>query len=373
MRRFVSFVLAAALVIASAIPAAATSYPQDEVIVSYKPYIGYIGGSSVSRDWSVATTYSALDRFPLLLSSDYTYPLKLVSSSATWLYCRYTSASSSSVMISAGSAVRFIIPAQSIIRIANRDSDGVVINNFVASYYCRVVFYGTGSTVIYTSDTYSFNNTSSNEFLIDSDVITDDVRRISIDFCVPFASNNFPEMRPGTGRIGVDFDAVTVKSFPVPVYDLLSSILSFLQSILSFLTNIVDAILSIPQTIIDLLSDLLKFLFIPTEEDLSSIIDDFSSNFKEKLGFLWECSEVVVDFWSNLTASSETSTIDFPGLSIAFPGGTFTLPAQAVPIWPSGISALQAPVRLGTTIVLVFLWLRGLLHRVEQILNPGGD
>lgn len=87
----------------------------------------------------------------------------------------------------------------------------------------------------------------------------------------------------------------------------------------------------------------------------------------DRLGFVGTVIQVPVKIFEGLT-SADDSSIDFPGVSVALPGGNFEIPAYSLDLWEN-FPALETPVRTGCTFVVVLLWLRGCKSIYERIVH----
>lgn len=84
-----------------------------------------------------------------------------------------------------------------------------------------------------------------------------------------------------------------------------------------FFGNIINTITSIPKMILDGLVDILKKVFIPSEEFFKNFMKDIGDFFKNKLGFLYTPIDVVTKFFERINSlSSGNSTITIPEVRI---------------------------------------------------------
>lgn len=91
---------------------------------------------------------------------------------------------------------------------------------------------------------------------------------------------------------------------------LLSSIIEFLQSIL-------NGILSLPANIASAIGNVLQSLFVPSQDFLTMIQQEFEVLLSERLGFLYTAGTMITDFAGDmLTAINGTATyaFEFPGI-----------------------------------------------------------
>ena len=89
------------------------------------------------------------------------------------------------------------------------------------------------------------------------------------------------------------------------------------QETKGLLGSIIDGILSLPQTIIDLLSDLIKFLFVPDDTFIQDWVDDLQTWFETKFGVLalpFTLMTTLIGAFSS--AGSGDVSLVFPSFSI---------------------------------------------------------
>lgn len=199
---------------------------------------------------------------------------------------------------------------------------------------------------------------------------------ISLYIPISYVNSNWSNSHVGVGFSRDNDSIIVVTTFSTATTGLLNGIIDMLQSIVDAvealpdtLSNIVSAISSLPDLIITGIYN----LFIPSEESLQSLYDDFQALLSEHLGAVWQVFDVVFNIFNSLIITTDASTIDFPGITVNLPEGSFVLvPASSVSIVPSGFDAFFAFVRIGVTAIIVFAWLRGLMFRLSVILGGEG-
>lgn len=161
------------------------------------------------------------------------------------------------------------------------------------------------------------------------------------------------------------------------IVDTIAGIPDMLQSIGDTLSGIPDQISTIIRSISNLpyyISSYLMELFLPSADDLDDCYNDFDALLSDKLGAVWQVFDVCLGVFQGLLSASEDSSVDFPGLTIDLPSGSYKiLPSGSVSIWPAGFGALETAVRTGVTAVIVLAWCKGLLARMHAILGAGGS
>lgn len=97
------------------------------------------------------------------------------------------------------------------------------------------------------------------------------------------------------------------------------------KGILGTLKSVFDSIVSLPGKIVDLLLDGLKSLFIPTEEQLTEVIQS-SSDLAENFGFIGQSMNFMINLFVSLTSTVQsTGCITLPEATIEFSKSTLDM------------------------------------------------
>lgn len=91
----------------------------------------------------------------------------------------------------------------------------------------------------------------------------------------------------------------------------------------------------------------------------------------DRLGFVGTALSVPAAIFEGITGE-EDSTIEFPGVSVELPGGTFTIPSGSVNLWQN-FPAMETPVRTGCTFVCILAWLHGVHALYGRIVHGDKD
>ena len=137
---------------------------------------------------------------------------------------------------------------------------------------------------------------------------------------------------------------------------LLNSIIAFLQSIINGIGNIGTAIVELPGRIATALIEGIKSLFIPDQEDVENLKDQYETLLSTRLGFIWQAGEWIISFGSDLLSAlsggSEAEFV-FPGVGFDMNGEHYQLIAeQTVDFDANGIVTVIRPF-VGTIVALV--------------------
>ena len=128
-----------------------------------------------------------------------------------------------------------------------------------------------------------------------------------------------------------------------------------LSSILGWLSNLWDAIISLPGNIANLILDGLSALFLPSEEDILLLQENYSFLFSERLGFIWQGFDWLLNFFSSFVdvlSSSSDYEFEFPGISVPMNGETVVIVEPASVSLNNDVMNVLRPV-CGTIVSLI--------------------
>lgn len=128
-----------------------------------------------------------------------------------------------------------------------------------------------------------------------------------------------------------------------------------LSSILGWLSNLWDAIISLPGNIANLILDGLSALFLPSEEDILVLQENYSFLFSERLGFIWQGFDWLLNFFSSFVdvlSSSSDYEFEFPGISVPMNGETVVIVEPASVSLNNDVMNVLRPV-CGTIVSLI--------------------
>ena len=92
---------------------------------------------------------------------------------------------------------------------------------------------------------------------------------------------------------------------------------SLLGGILEFLQNILNGILSLPANIASAIGNILQSLFVPSQDFLTMIRQEFEVLLSDRLGFLYQAGTMITDFATGIydqLNSSYDMEFEFPGI-----------------------------------------------------------
>lgn len=139
------------------------------------------------------------------------------------------------------------------------------------------------------------------------------------------------------------------------------------------LGSIIDGILSIPGKIIDLLSDLLKSLFVPDDTFIQNWVNDLQSWFEQKFGIL------ALPFTFLTTLIGAFSSAGSGDVSLVFPGfeivGHEVWADQTVDMASilQPFEVIVTAIRMALGVVLLGAFIHYLQALYDRVLGAGGD
>ena len=137
-----------------------------------------------------------------------------------------------------------------------------------------------------------------------------------------------------------------------------------------FLENIFKSLGELPGKIWQYISDGLKSLFVPDEQEMVAYKDKWDELLAERFGAVYQAASLIVDSWSDVQESTQTHTIDMPEVTIPLPeGNKFSFGGFAVQIVPSGFNPLVISVKSAIGIVCTFLFINGLRKRYDEVMG----
>lgn len=136
------------------------------------------------------------------------------------------------------------------------------------------------------------------------------------------------------------------------------------------LSNVFSAITDLPSKIWEFIENGLKSLFIPDEEFMTDYKDRWESSLAEKLGAVWQASNVIFGAWDSVMEADEQDMITMPEVTIPLPSNeSFSFGGFDVPIVPDGFDALVMAVKSIVGIGCTLMFINGLRKRYESIMG----
>lgn len=244
--------------------------------------------------------------------------------------------------------------------------------------------FGSGSADFYrpnSSNTYSFDNWTMEEvgtytnryYSSENMTATYDTDRMKFFFSATATD---------TGESSVLYP-LTIEISEVSSSGLLGGIIEWIKSIWEGIKNlpgnIANAIKGFFDSIVTALTNLgnfiidgIKNLFIPSEEDITKMKDQWDNLLADRFGALYQVVELISDYASSFTKQSKY-TITFPSISIPLAGSTFEFGGWEVKVVPNGFSAVFESLKLITSVACTILFVNGMKKRFEKLMGGADD
>ena len=147
----------------------------------------------------------------------------------------------------------------------------------------------------------------------------------------------------------------------------LSSIIEWLRSIRDGISGVVSAIISLPGQIWDFIESGLKALFIPDQDQMIDFNNAMDELLADRLGALYQGTNMVVDFLMSLGTYEQQSTIRFPGLDMSDFGIPFVMEPQEVEIIPDAFDFIVDSIKFIVNVLATILFVNSLKRRLEKV------
>lgn len=144
---------------------------------------------------------------------------------------------------------------------------------------------------------------------------------------------------------------------------------SLLDNIIGWLSDIKDSIVNLPQLIWGYISDGLKSLFIPTEEEMTAIKTDWENLFRDRFGALYEAGEIISTFMDNFTYMGEQTTVDVPTVNINLAGTAFSFGGWTIDLVPSKFAFLVGMLKSVVSIICTLLFVNTLRNKFNKLVG----
>lgn len=155
---------------------------------------------------------------------------------------------------------------------------------------------------------------------------------------------------------------------PTKEEGLLSGLIGWVKNIFNKISDIGSAIVELPAKIWDKISEGLKSLFVPSEEDLNLAFERFDNWARDKFGALYQAMVILDSVYDSISSAEGETTIVMPSTTINLPGNnTFTFGGWEVKVVPDGFEFLALSVKWATTVLFTLAFLNGMRKRYESV------
>lgn len=147
----------------------------------------------------------------------------------------------------------------------------------------------------------------------------------------------------------------------------LASIIEWLRSIRDGVSGVISAIISLPGQIWDFIESGLIALFIPDQDQMIDFNNAMDELLADRLGALYQGTNMVVDFLMSLGTYEQQSTIRFPGLDMSDFGIPFVMEPQEVQIIPDAFDFIVDSIKFIVNVLATILFVNSLKRRLEKV------
>lgn len=142
------------------------------------------------------------------------------------------------------------------------------------------------------------------------------------------------------------------------------------------LSDVKDGITNKLTEIKDNLLDGIKSFFIPSDEVMEEIDDEWDELLKTRFGALYEVSGIITDFasemsWDFVEQAGEKNTIIMPSVTVKLVDTDFSFGGYEVKVVPDGFDVLTTALKGITSIVCTLLFVNALRRKYDKLVGGG--
>lgn len=146
-----------------------------------------------------------------------------------------------------------------------------------------------------------------------------------------------------------------------------------ITSITTKLQSVLDGIKTALTTLGNFLIDGIKSLFVPTEDDITSMKDDWENLLATRFGALYEVVQLCIDYANSFNSAASVSmvsgsgsTITIPVVSIPLGDVSFDFGGWEVDVVPKGFEFLVDSIKLMFSVCATVLFVNGLRNKFDR-------
>ena len=187
-------------------------------------------------------------------------------------------------------------------------------------------------------------------------LLNDEETGISTETTVTTLAGEGEVLPDYSGQLGDIQDSIgDVQQGISEVKDSVDNVGTKLDGVQGTLTETKEEIIGLPQKIATSITEGVKGLFIPSQEDLTEIKDKYETMLAEKLGFVWQAFDLLTTFVGDLQTnldSGEAYEFNFPGVSVPIGGEEYVFIAETPVSLENELMDVLRPV-LGTIVSII--------------------
>lgn len=155
---------------------------------------------------------------------------------------------------------------------------------------------------------------------------------------------------------------------------LLNGIIEWLKSIKNGITNVFESIGELPGKIWNYIENGLKSLFVPDPEVLHTKLNEITDMAKERLGILFQVSELIITCGERISHYDDIDSIEIPETTINLDkrgNNQFTFGGYTVPVVPDNrrFQIIADTCKTVTGIMCTVLFINGIRKRYDEVME----
>lgn len=170
---------------------------------------------------------------------------------------------------------------------------------------------------------------------------------------------------------------ITATSFDFPysgeitiTYELpVDESIGLLNGIIEWVKGIYDSIVELPARLWSSISEGLKELFIPNEEDMIAIKEGWDDLLSSRFGAIYESGELLHTFYGELRERDATTTITIPEVTLEFSGVPFTFGGYQIDVIPDGFEFLVELIKGVMDIVCTLMFIDTMRRKYDELVR----
>lgn len=155
------------------------------------------------------------------------------------------------------------------------------------------------------------------------------------------------------------------------IRDRIQSVAQSVANLGSTMTNVWNSIKNLPSQIWTYISDGLTSLFIPDEETITGIKEDWDGLMSDRFGAIYDAGSLITDWAGNFQEQSAKDTIQMPSVTVNLAGTPFTFGGYDVKLIPDGFGALVEILKGLLDIVCTLAFVNAMRKRYDSIVGGG--
>lgn len=141
-----------------------------------------------------------------------------------------------------------------------------------------------------------------------------------------------------------------------------------IQEQLEVQRSILDTLIELPNTIWVKVEEGLTNLFVPNEQTISNMQQEWNSLLADRFGALYQVIDLVTEF-ADAFQDSEQDTITLPAVTVPVGADGWTFGGWEIQVVPDGMNVLFTTLKTLVSIVATFLFVNGLKRRFEGLIG----